>query len=288
MWSQALDLSLTDVASVGTFLGQATLVVDRPVATSEQHFRAKLFEAATEDSDFDSTSQLTHVGFGASDGIRWTNNLGHVESVNISEPAIVPASVDQKASVALVVAGVRVLTGRRNVVENIGVGGELIPLHGTNVEVATGVGHITEATVNTFSVLLLLTAEDEELPGRNSFDEYRGMVPARHAEQQVDLEPFLGLKGILPHAGVVLDSVPSTVDEQLTVASEQTVATTTVWDLLGHCLELVPSQSFWIEHEDVVEGTSGEADTTVTTLDVDLAFVEDGSHVGARRRCTDG
>jgi hypothetical protein len=66
----------------------------------------------------------------------------------------------------------------------------------------------------------LLTAEDEELPGRNSFDEYRGMVPARHAEQQVDLEPFLGLKGILPHAGVVLDSVPSTVDEQLTVASE--------------------------------------------------------------------
>ena len=64
------------------------------------------------------------------------------------------------------------------------------------------------------------------------------------------------------------------------------MATAAVRDLIGDSLDLVPRQVLWIEHEDVVEGGSGEAETTMATLDVDLALEEDGSHVGAGCRGT--
>ena len=78
----------------------------------------------------------------AGDGVRGTNDLGDVEGVEVALPAVVPTSVDDEASVPLVVSHVGVLTRRRDVAEDIGVGGELVPLHGADIQVTRGVAAV--------------------------------------------------------------------------------------------------------------------------------------------------
>lgn len=166
--------------------------------------------------------------------VRWTNNLRDVKSVKVTLPAIVPTSIDHESSISLVVGHVRVLTRRWDVVEDIWVGGEVVPLHGTNIQVARAVGAVTEASLDTFLVLVLLTTEDEELPGWNSLYEGGAVVPSWHADNEVIVLPLFGLEVVEPHVVEVHLRVPASIDVQLAFVGEETVATTTIRQLLGH------------------------------------------------------
>lgn len=182
----------------------------------------------------------------------------------------------------------RVLSRRWDVVVNVWVRSELIPLHGADVQVAGGVGAVAEASGHTLLVLVLLATEDEELPGWDGFNESGAVVPPGHADNQVVVGPFSGLEVVEPHVVEVHLRVPASVDVELALVGEETVATASLGQLLRNRLELGPSLLGQVERVDVVERSSRVAHASVAALDEDLAIVDAGSHVGSWGGSTDG
>ena len=108
------------------------------------------------------------------------------------------------------------------------------------------------------------------------------MVPSWSTVVDIWLKPFVLLEVELPNVIVLLLGVPTTVNVDLSIESEQTVATTTIWDWTsGVWNNLVPSFCLEIEGIHIVEGDSGVTLSSMSTLKIYLAFVVDCSSVGS-------
>ena len=113
IWGQSSELSLRDKVTCHERCTLGGVANCSFIAWSEVDSTRHLRETNTSDSDRNTTRNLTEGWVNRSDSVRGTNNLGHIESVQIIEPSVVPATKDHKSSVALVVAHSGVLTSTR-------------------------------------------------------------------------------------------------------------------------------------------------------------------------------
>ena len=243
-------------------------------------------EADTSDGDGNTTGDLAEGWVDRGDGVGRTNNLGHIEGVEIVEPSVVPATEDNKSTVALVVGHGGVLTRLGALVI---LGHDVLPLHGLEVHVAGSVDAGTEGTGLGLAEVGALTSEDEVLPGGDGLDHDGGVVPPGDTIRDVGVSPLTSVKVEQEQVGELRLRVPATVRVKLVVDDEDGVATTADGGRL--CLldgvVLVPRLRLQVEAEDVGEGGAGVVETTMATVDVDLAVVVGSSHVGSGIGCTD-
>ena len=69
--------------------------------------------------------------------------------------------------------------------------------------------------------------------------------------------------------------VPSTIDEDFTFTGKSGMTTSSFWRVVAWD-DLLPLFSLEIEAVEIVECDSGVAETTMSSEDVDLTFIEDG------------
>jgi hypothetical protein len=116
------------------------------------------------------------------------------------------------------------------------------------------------------------------------------VVPSGDSVENIWVGPFTGLKVKDNQVSELRFGVPTTVGVKLVINDKDGVTTTTNGRRLGllHWQVLMPCLGLQVEAEDVSEGGACVVETTMATIDIDLVVVVGGSHVGTRRRCSDG
>ena len=116
------------------------------------------------------------------------------------------------------------------------------------------------------------------------------MVPSGDTIEDIGVRPLAGVQVKDDQASELGLGVPATIGVELIIHDEDGVTTTANGGRLGlrDGNVLLPCLRIEIKAVDIGEGSASVVQTTVTTIDIHLAVVEGGTHVGSGRRSTDG
>jgi len=129
-------------------------------------------------------------------------------------------------------------------------------------------------------ILSLLSTEYEELPGWNSWDKEGALVPSVNLVHAIRVVPFFLLKIELHDIVELHLGVPSTIDEDLSVTGESGVTSSAFWWTVGWD-DFLPSLGLQVETVEIVEGGSGVTESSMSSKEINLAFVTDSGGVGS-------
>jgi hypothetical protein len=115
------------------------------------------------------------------------------------------------------------------------------------------------------------------------------VVPAGLVTVDIGIGPLMGGEVEADSAVVSSLGVPSTVGKELSFGTENGVSTTSKGKGLkaDDGFQVFPGLVFTVESVNVIERDTGVVQTTMSTIDVDLALVVAGGGVSTRRRSTD-
>ena len=253
----------------------------------EQHSDIDVLESSSVNFEGNVTRKLTERWLRGSDGVRWTDDLGHVKGVQVIVPSVVPSAVDYQSSLPLVVGHGRVLSWRWDIVVNFWIRSIGVPPEGSKVKDAGGVDIGAEASGGSLLILGAFSTENEEFPRWDGFHKGSAVVPSWDVVVDIWISPFLGLKVENPDVVELHLSVPSTIDVDLVVTGEERVSSSSVWRIVvWH--QLLPSLSRQVEAVKVVEGHTGVVQTSMTTENVHFIVVNAGADVGSGAGSADG
>ena len=116
------------------------------------------------------------------------------------------------------------------------------------------------------------------------------MVPSGLLGEDIGVGPLFGFQVEADRRVVSGFGVPSSVGVKFAVSTENGVSTTSEGKGLesDDGFQVLPGLGFDVEAVDVIEGNAGVAETTMSTVDVDLALVVAGRGVSTGRRSANG
>lgn len=92
-WSNAGKLCLRDKGP-WYLKGKLRWGINYLVTQGEKHSDVNILESFSGNLELSVTRELSKSWVRLGDGIRWTNNLSNVKSVEVVEPSVVPPSID--------------------------------------------------------------------------------------------------------------------------------------------------------------------------------------------------
>jgi hypothetical protein len=123
-------------------------------------------------------------------------------------------------------------------------------------------------------ILSLFSTKNEEFPSWNSRNKERAMVPSVNFMHAIRVIPFLFFKIKLHDVVELHFRIPSTIDENFSFTGECRVTSSTFWWTVSRD-NFFPSLALQIKSIKIVESDTRKAETSMTSKDVNFAFVDD-------------